>query len=132
MTSMNLDECLAQACETVPGMVHGALALLPEGLLLGGTGEGGAFDREPLVRSAARCLAGNTLAPDPEAARSTFVEHLFVSKEELVVILQGRRYPRLALTLVCAPEANLAFVLTSTRSALKKLEAAIDLAAWEL
>lgn len=128
---MILEECLTQACETVPGLKYGALALLPEGLLVGGVGPGGAFDHEPLVRSAARCLAGNTLNTAPDGG-STFVEHVFVGKEELVLILQGRRYPRLALVLVCSPEPNLAFILTSTRGALKALEATVDLAAWEL
>ena len=126
-----IQECLAEACETVPGLKYGALALLPEGLLVGGVGPGGAFDHEPLVRSAARCLAGNTLTAAMED-EMTFVEHVFVSREEVVLILQGRRYPRLALVLVCSLEPNLAFVLTSTRGALRALEATVDLAAWEL
>lgn len=111
-------------------MLHGALALLPEGLLIGGVGEGKSFDREPLVRSAVRCLSGNGIALEPSSP--TFVEHVFVSREELVVILQGQRYPRLALALVCSPEPNLAFVLSLTRRALQALEASIDLAALEL
>lgn len=128
---MSLQECLEQACQTVPGLKHGALALLPEGLLVGGVGPGGAFDHEPLVRSAARCLAGNTLTTD-DSDELTFIEHVFVGREEVVLILQGRRYPRLALVLVCSLEPNLAFVLTSTRGALRALEATVDLAAWEL
>jgi hypothetical protein len=127
---VSLQECLEQACQTVPGLKHGALALLPEGLLVGGVGPGGAFDHEPLVRSAARCLAGNTLTGDGDEL--TFIEHVFVGKEEVVLIVQGRRYPRLALVLVCSLEPNLAFVLTSTRGALRALEATVDLAAWEL
>jgi hypothetical protein len=127
---VNIDECVASACEPIPGIVHGALVLLPEGLLIGGVGQGGAFDREPLVRSAVRCLSGNDVAPEPSG--STFVEHVFVSREELVVILQGHRYPQLALALVCSPEPNLAFVLSLTRRALHALEASIDLAALEL
>jgi hypothetical protein len=128
---MSLQDCLEQACQTVPGLKHGALALLPEGLLVGGVGPGGAYDHEPLVRSAARCLAGNTLTTD-ESDELTFIEHVFVGREEVVLILQGRRYPRLALVLVCSLEPNLAFVLTSTRGALRALEATVDLAAWEL
>lgn len=111
---MSLDECLARACEHVPGLFQGALALLPEGLLIGGLGEGGAFDREPLVRSAARCLNG------------TFVEHVFVSREDLVVIARGRRFPRLALALACRTDANLNFVVTASRTALRELEATLD------
>jgi hypothetical protein len=128
---MTLEQCLARACEPVPGLLYGALALLPEGLLVGGVGRGGAFDHEPLVRSAARCLAGNALGSFADGGL-TFVEHLFVSREELVLIVQGRRYARLALVLVCSTEPNLAFVLSSTRGALQTLEATVDLAAWEL
>jgi hypothetical protein len=122
---MNLDECLAVACEQVPGLLQGALALLPEGLLLGGVGQGRGFDREPLVRSAARCLGGGKTSP--EEAQSTFVEHVFVSPRELYVIVRGQRYPRLALALACSTEANLAFVMSASRSALRKLEANVDL-----
>ncbi|HEX2870044.1 MAG TPA: hypothetical protein VHP33_02285 [Polyangiaceae bacterium] len=129
---MSLQECLEQACQTVPGLKQGALALLPEGLLVGGVGPGGAFDHEPLVRSAARCLAGNALTGADDDDELSFVEHVFVGREEVVLILQGRRYPRLALVLVCSLEPNLAFVLTSTRGALRALEATVDLAAWEL
>lgn len=128
---MNLDECLARACEPVPGLLHGALALLPEGLLIGRVGEGRAFDREPLVRSAVRCLSASDAAPEPPETEK-FVEHVFVSREELVTILQGHRYPRLALVLVCSAEANLAFVLSLSRRALRQFEAAVDGADWEL
>jgi hypothetical protein len=123
---MNLDECLAQACEQVPGLLQGALALLPEGILLGGVGQGKGFDREPLVRSAARCLRRSASAPPDEADR-TFVEHVFVGPRELYVIARGNRYPRLALALSCSTEANLALVMSASRAALRRLEASIDL-----
>jgi hypothetical protein len=123
---MTPDDYLAQACEQVPGLVQGALALLPEGLLLGGVGPGKAFDREPLARAAARCLSSVGEASPDEAAR-TFVEHVFVGPRELYVIARGSRYPRLALALSCSTEANLAFVLSASRAALRKLEASIDL-----
>lgn len=123
---MNLDECLAQACEQVPGLLQGALALLPEGLLLGGVGQGKAFDREPLVRAAARCLGRSLNAPADEA-RSSFVEHVFVGPRELCVIARGNRYPRLALALSCSTEANLAFVMSASRTALRSLEARVNL-----
>ena len=123
---MNLDECLARACEVVPGLHQGALALLPEGLLIGGVGAGNTFEREPLVRSAARCLMSS---PEPSG---TFVEHVFVSRNELVVIARGKRYPRLALALACSTEANLAFVVTASRAALRELEATIDVKGLEI
>jgi len=127
---MNLDESLARVCESVPGLLQGALALLPEGLLIGGLGEGGAFDREPLVRSAARCFAGAGPA-NARGALASYSEHVFVSRERLVVISRGQRQPRLALILVCSGEPNLAFVMSTTRRALRALETSIDLAAWE-
>jgi len=123
---MNLDESLAQACEQVPGLLQGALALLPEGLLLGGVGPGKSFDREPLVRAAARCLrSGASIVPAEE--QSTFVEHVFVGTRELYVIARGQRYPRLALALSCSTESNLAFIMSASRSALRKVEAAVNL-----
>jgi hypothetical protein len=127
---MNLDECVARACEPVPGLVYGALVLLPEGLLIGGVGEGGQFEREPLARSAARCLAG-AMAPRT-TEQAPFIEHVLVGVEELVVILRGQRYPQLALALVCSAEANLTFVLSLSRTALRSIEATVDLAVWEL
>lgn len=50
---MNVDAALARACELVPGLLHGVLAALPEGLLIGGVGDVSAFEREPLIRCAA-------------------------------------------------------------------------------
>lgn len=126
---MSPDECLQSACEPVPGLVLGALALLPEGLLIGGVGEGSAFDREPLVRCAARCLVAG--APSGPLV-APFVEHVFVSPERLVVLMRGQRYPRLGLALACSHVANMAFVLSTTRSALRALEAMLDPASWEL
>jgi len=127
---MNLDACIARACEPVPGLVRGALALLPEGLLIGSVGEGNVFESEPLARSAARCLAQ---APPLDQARAQpFVEHVFVSPYELVVILRGQRYPQLALALTCNNGPNLTFVLSLSRMALHSIEATADLALWEL
>lgn len=123
---LSLEECVANACQEVPGLQQGALALLPEGLLIGGVGSGGTFEREPLVRSAARCLGSSTAGVMP------FLEHLFVSSEQFVVILRGHRYPRLALALLCTTQSNPAFVMSSSRNALHLLEGTIDLGAWEL
>ncbi len=127
---MNLDESLARACEPVPGLLQGALALLPEGLLIGGLGEGGAFDREPLVRSAARCFSGAGFR-SLDGGLDSLVEHVFVSRERLVVLSRGQRQPRLVLILVCSAEPNLAFVMNSARQALRSIESLIDLAIWE-
>lgn len=121
---MNLDLCLARACEPVPGLLQGALALLPEGLLIGGVGAGSMFEREPLARSAARCL--NTNVPRGGCERC-FIEHVLVGADQLVVILQGHRYPQLALTLLCSGSANLSFVLSLSRTALHSIEANVDL-----
>jgi hypothetical protein len=129
---MTLDECLALACEQVPGLHQGALALLPEGLLIGGVGVGSSFEREPLVRSAARCLAANAERAGALEGESPFIEHVFVSLHELVVIARGKRYPRLALALSCSMETNLAFVLSASRAALRELEATIDVQGLEI
>ncbi len=128
---MNLDECLAQACEQVPGLYQGALALLPEGLLIGSVGPGRAFEREPLVRSAARCLARAELGIVTDMSNQ-FVEHVFVSPKELVLIARGKQYPRLALALTCSTESNLAFIMTASRVALRRLEETIDLRGLDL
>jgi hypothetical protein len=126
---MNLDQCVARACEPVSGLLNGALVLLPEGLVIGGVGEGGMFDRELLARSAAHCLSGS--CPQPLDERE-FIEHLLVCPDGLVVILRGQRYPQLALTLVCTDAANPAFVLSLSRMALRSIEATVDLSVWEL
>lgn len=99
---------------------------MPEGLLIGGVGAGSTFEREPLVRSAARCLTTSG------EAGGAFVEHVFVSRHELVVIARGKRYPRLALALSCSTDANLAFVMTASRAALRELEATIDVRGLEI
>ena len=129
---LHLGECVAGACVAVPGLQEAALALLPEGLLLGGVGEGRGFDREPLVRCAARSLCGGTVTSTLSTRLTTFVEHLFVAHDQLIVILRGVRYPRVALALSCTKETNPAFVLSSSRSALRALETTLELAAWEV
>jgi hypothetical protein len=128
---MTLEECVARACEQVPGLRQGVALLLPEGLLVSGVGSGDSFEREPLVRSAARCL-GVAATGDTVPSGTRIVEHLLVSRDELVVLLQGILYPRLALALLCTTEFNPALVLSSSRSALRMLEATIDLSAWEV
>src|SRR5215207_7143527 len=110
---MNVDAAIASACELVPGLLHGALALMPEGLLIGGIGDVSAFDREPLIRTATRCLSAR-LAPALGELPAVFVEYVLVGSTELVVIQGGRRFPRLALAVSCTTEPNLAFVLSST------------------
>jgi hypothetical protein len=45
---------------------------------------------------------------------------------------QGKRYRRLALALSCRSETNLAFVLSASRAALRKVEATIDVRGLEI
>jgi hypothetical protein len=124
---MDWNESIRRACEGVPGLIRAALALLPEGLLIAGIGEEKSFDHEPLVRSAVACLSRRNTAPGGN--RDPFVEYVFVCVDQVVVIQAGRREPRLALALVCTREANLAFVLDSTRRALTAMENSISLVA---
>ena len=105
------------------------MVLLPEGFLIGGVGAGAAFDREPLVRTAARCLASSSTPPP---SHLDFSEHVFVGHDELVVIVRGRRHVRLALALACTREPNLAWVVSTARGALQRIEASTDFSAWEL
>lgn len=128
---MIIEQTIERACEAVPGLLNGALALLPEGLLIGGVGRGGAYDREPLVRSAARVLGSHVSAALAQSP-SAFVEYAFVSQDQLVVIERGQTHPRVALVLVCTRESNLALVLGTARQALKTLEQTLDLAEWEV
>jgi hypothetical protein len=129
---LHLGECVASACAPIPGLQEAALALLPEGLLLGGVGEGRGFDREPLVRCAARALCGSAVTSVLSTRLTTFVEHLLVGRDKLIVILRGVRYPRLALAISCTKDTNPAFVMSSSRSALRSLETTLELAAWEV
>lgn len=129
---LRLGECVAGACALIPGLQEAALALLPEGLLLGGVGEGRGFDREPLVRCAARALCGGAVTSTLSTRLTTFVEHLLVGQDQLIVILRGVRYPRLALAISCTKDTNPAFVMSSSRSALRSLETTLELAAWEV
>jgi hypothetical protein len=50
---------------------------VPEGVLVAGVGAGSSFEREPLVRSAARCFAPGSELGAPSSA---FVEHVRVTK----------------------------------------------------
>jgi hypothetical protein len=129
---MNVDDAVARACSLVPGLIRGALALLPEGLLIGGVGEASAFEQEPLVRSATRCLLAEEPPLTGDGPRGALVEFLFVNDEQLVVIQRGRSAARLALAVVCTREPNLAFVLSSSRRAMREIEGTIDLAVWEI
>ena len=111
--------------------MSGALVLVPDGMLIGGFGAGGAFDREPLVRSAKRCLASPPVALQHTKGAAKFTEFAFVSSGQLVVILRGQRYQRVALVLACSREANLAWVLGASRRAFDDIETVVDLRPWE-
>ncbi len=129
---VDINLSVADACRDVPGLIRAALALLPEGLLLGGAGEGGAFDQEPLVRSAALCLAARGVSLDERGETADFVEYAFVTESEIVVIAASLRDPRLALALACRRETNLAFVVSSARHALARVEACVELGSFDL
>lgn len=122
----SIDQLLAEECGAVPGFVEGALALLPEGLLIGSVGFSNGFAGEPLGRAAARCLAHRH-----SRNQLRWTEHAFISAERLIVIQRGHRHIRLALALVCSRDANLQFVIHSTRRALIAVEAELDWEAWE-
>lgn len=128
---VDLNEAMAGACSDVPGLVRAALALVPDGLLLGRAGEGSAYDYEPLVRSAAACLSLRGAPPD-EDEPCEFVEYAFVTDDEIIVIEAGRHEPRVALALACRREANLAFVVSSARAALARVERDVDLGAFDV
>ena len=66
------------------------------------------------------------------AAPYRFVEFVFVVDEELVVIQRGRQRTELVLAVVCTREANLAWVLESTRRAVHELERVVNLRAFGL
>ncbi len=122
---MSFHDRIVSAAAHVPGLVRSALVLLPEGLLLGGTGAESSLDHEPLVRAALACLGGGGAALVTDAPPSSFVEYAFVSNHELVVIQRGRSDARLVLAVVCTREPNLALVLDGSRRAMRTLEGSI-------
>ena len=124
-----IDEAVSKACEQVPGVQHGALVLLAEGVSIAGFGDESAFDRERLVRAAVRCL-GTSNAFARGRKTTEFVEYVFLSAEQVTVILRGKVRPRLALVLACTSESNLALVLTTARRALGALELTSELMEW--
>ncbi|MBX3155014.1 MAG: hypothetical protein KF773_03365 [Deltaproteobacteria bacterium] len=128
---MNIDAAVGRACERVPGMLRGALVLLPEGFLLGATPGAHVLDLEPMIRSAARCLTAPTL-PALRGRDGAFTELVFVFHDHLFVIQVSRRDPRLALVIACTREHNLAFVLGATRLVIGSVEEELDLGAWGL
>jgi hypothetical protein len=50
----------------------------------------------------------------------------------VVVVLRGRAHSRFALALSFVRDENLALLIGSSRRALRNLERAVDLAAWEV
>ncbi|MET0592002.1 MAG: hypothetical protein ABW133_04835 [Polyangiaceae bacterium] len=100
---------------------------MPEGILIGWSGDGNNFDHEPLMRSAWRCLSRGETSMLDDAPPFRFVEFVFVVDNELVVIQRGRRAEQLVLAVVCTREANLRWVLESTRRAIIELENGVNL-----
>jgi hypothetical protein len=126
--AQNLNQAVADAGIEVPGMVCAAAVLVPDGIILGGTGAELLTELEPLVRSAARCFP---TAGDPDLAdRDPAVEFAFVGDEEIIVIQGGRSEPRLAFAVICTRETNLAFVLAASRKAIATLEQVVDMRPW--
>lgn len=123
---MNLDAQLERACSRVPGLVRGALVLVPDGFLLAATRGARSLELEPLIRSAARCFGART----PSPVDRPIVEYLFVIHDQLVVIQGGRANGRLALAAECERADNLGFVLGASRLAFADIEASVDLSPW--
>jgi hypothetical protein len=132
---MKLDETVARACERVPGLLRGALVLLPDGILLSRVGGESALDLEPLIRAATRSFHDRVLPVLGALAKwsqQPVLEYLFVIDDQLVVIQGGRRDPRLALAVACTREHTVGVVLTAARLAMSDLETEIDLSPWGL
>ncbi len=128
---MSPDEAIARACDGLPGLVQASLALLPEGLLIASVGAESAFDSEPIVRAAVRCLLARNMPIARGESASAFVEYVLLVDEQLVAIQAGRSQPRLALALLCERSQNIGLVVTASRRALREIEATIDVSAWE-
>jgi hypothetical protein len=127
---MNLDETVARICQSIPGMLRGALVLLPDGILLSRVGGERALDLEPLIRTATRCFHERVLPALGAVGQwphQPFLEYLFAIDDQLVVIQGGRRDLRLALAVACTREHTVGLVLTATRRAMLDLEAEIAL-----
>lgn len=129
---MNMSTAITRACQDVPGLIRAALVLLPEAYFLAGHGDRRAFDYEPLIRAAARCLAPRPTPAVDARAPAEFVEYALVFEHGMIIVEAGRRTPRLALALECDLTANLALVQHACRQALATLEADVDLDAWEM
>src|SRR5437868_10813658 len=123
---MKLDEAVALACQRVPGLLRGALVLLPDGIMLSHVGGDSALDLEPLIQAAIRCFHDRVLPALGAVARwqkQPFLEYLSVIDDQLIVIQGGRRDPRLALAVACTREHTVGVVLTAARLAMIDLEA---------
>jgi hypothetical protein len=125
------DEVVSRACASVPGLVRCALVFLPEEVLIAGSGAESVLDYEPLIRSACSCLATPSYLSGGDGVSSAFVEYVFAVEDQYIVIQGGRGDSRLGLAVVCTNETNVAFVIGSTRLAIRAIEGTIDLAAWE-
>ena len=130
VTPAAINDVMGDACERVPGMRNGVLVLLAEGVAIGAIGTGSAFECEPLVRAAVRCLSAANALARPSRKATEFVEYSFVAADQITIMLRGRREPRVALVLACARESNLAFVLTAARRALAEIETTEALVDW--
>jgi hypothetical protein len=124
---MRFDDRVLDVCAVVPGLLRCALVVLPEGLLIGGTGAEHVLDQEPLVRVARACMGAPIRPIVVDSSPPRFVEYAFVLRTEIVVIQRGRNDSRLALATACSRKPNLALVLSATRQAIQALEGSIAL-----
>ena len=119
---MNIDAVITHSCDRIPGLQHAALVSIPDGFLLGATRGAKLLDLEPLIRAAVKCVSRD----------AALVEHVFAMRDQFVVIHAGRANTRLVLVATTSLEPNIAFVLATSRAAMSEVEAAIDVADWEL
>lgn len=127
---MNVNAMLQRTCADVPGLLRGALVLLPDGFHLGSIGAERVLDLEPMIRAAARCLAARPVPVVGDDGAAPFCEYVLVFDDEVLVVQSGRRDPRLALVVACDREPNLALVQQACRVAITAIESSIDLSAW--
>lgn len=120
---MTTNRLLLRACEPIPGLLRGAVLLVPDGIVIAHLGVDRASEVEPLVRATLRCVMARPALGD-------FVEYTLVSTESILVVEVGRE-GRIALAAECSHGANIALVMTATRQAAAVFASEFDIAPWE-
>ena len=118
---MTAPDELLQVCDQIPGLLRGAVVLVPEGIVVAHFGTARESDVDPLVRATMRCVK----------SPGNVVEYTLVSTESILVIELVHATTRFALAAECAHGANLALVMTATRHAAAAFEGSFDFTAWE-